>query len=215
MKFQTRCRFRVRIRVICRVPGIGKGSVESALWSLSFVLGLSIPILLPPFRGMPPLEPAPFGVPMIIDSAVRRVVSPRVAWRSCAAVEPEALEAILRESARRHRVSLEVLRAMAQRESAGRPCVVSSKGAAGVLQLMPATARHFGVRNVHDPMENVDAGARFLKELLERYNNNLKFALAAYNAGPGVVDRYGGVPPFTETQDYVERVSRALEKHGE
>ncbi len=112
-------------------------------------------------------------------------------------------------------MSLEVLRAMAQRESAGRPCVVSSKGAAGVLQLMPATARHFGVRNVHDPMENVDAGARFLKELLERYNNNLKFALAAYNAGPGVVDRYGGVPPFTETQDYVERVSRALEKHGE
>ncbi|MCC6389466.1 MAG: lytic transglycosylase domain-containing protein, partial [Bryobacterales bacterium] len=137
MEFQTSCRFRVRIRVICRVPGIGKGSVENALWSLSFVLGLSIPILLPPFRGMPPLEPAPFGVPMIIDSAVRRVVSPRVARRSCAAVEPEALEAILRESARRHRVSLEVLRAMAQRESAGRPCVVSSKGAAGVLQLMP------------------------------------------------------------------------------
>jgi soluble lytic murein transglycosylase-like protein len=194
---------------------MGMDSLENALWSTAFVLGLCIPILLPPFRGMPPLEPLPYGVPLIIDSAVRSVVSPRPVWRSCAAVDREALEAILRDSARKHHVRLEVLRAMVQRESGGRPCVVSSKGAAGVLQLMPATARHFGVRNVRDPMENIDAGTRFLKQLLERYNNNLKFALAAYNAGPGAVDRYGGVPPFAETQDYVERVSRALEKHDE
>jgi len=97
------------------------------------------------------------------------------------------------------------LRAVIIQESAGRPDAVSRKGAAGLMQLMPATAAALGVRDRFEPAENVLAGARYLRSLFERYGDP-KLALAAYNAGPGRIEAYGGVPPFRETRQYVDRV---------
>ncbi len=95
-------------------------------------------------------------------------------------------------------------------ESRGDPSAVSATGAAGLMQLMPATALTYGVGNRFDPEENVTAGCRYLHDLLARYHNDLSLALAAYNAGPGAVDAHHGVPSFPETRAYVARVNAAL-----
>jgi soluble lytic murein transglycosylase-like protein len=91
-------------------------------------------------------------------------------------------------------------------ESGGDPRAQSKRGARGLMQLMPATARQYGVSNVFDPEENIRGGSRYLRDLLERYQNNLQLVLAAYNAGPEAVDQHGGIPPFRETLEYVPRV---------
>jgi soluble lytic murein transglycosylase-like protein len=83
---------------------------------------------------------------------------------------------------------------------------VSSAGAMGLMQLMPETARQLGVRDPFDPEQNVNAGAKYLRGLIDRYHGRLDFALAAYNAGPGAVDKYNGVPPYPETQSYVKNI---------
>jgi len=91
------------------------------------------------------------------------------------------------------------------------PKAVSRKKARGLMQLLPETAARLGVRNIEDPQENIDAGTRYLRELLQKYNNNLVLALAAYNAGPERIQQYGRVPPFPETISYVRRVKRSYE----
>jgi soluble lytic murein transglycosylase-like protein len=94
-------------------------------------------------------------------------------------------------------------------ESGFQPWAVSPKGAIGLMQLMPDTAQALGA-DPRDPAQNVDAGARYLRDLLEKYNYGLRHALAAYNAGPGAVDKYNGVPPYRETINYVGRIEKKL-----
>jgi soluble lytic murein transglycosylase-like protein len=124
----------------------------------------------------------------------------------CPALGPDELDPILERSARENALTPDLLRAVVRRESAFRPCAVSHAGAMGLMQLMPATARSLGVADPFDPAENVQAGSRYLRQLLERYGGDLMLALSAYNAGPGRVDRTGGVPAIPETQDYVRRI---------
>jgi soluble lytic murein transglycosylase-like protein len=120
-----------------------------------------------------------------------------------------AFDAIIDEHAKLNGVRPELVRAVVQVESAFNPFARSPKGAMGLMQLMPATAKQFGVMDAYDPVENVRAGVRYLRQLLDRYSNDERLALAAYNAGPGAVDKYGQqVPPYRETQDYVTRIAK-------
>ena len=122
------------------------------------------------------------------------------------------LTALATAAARRHHLDPALVLALVQVESAFQPRAVSPKGARGLTQLMPATAREMGVTDVLDPVQNLDGGARYLSWLLNRYGGDLRRALAAYNAGPGAVDRHQGVPPYRETLKYVRRV---LEKYND
>ncbi len=125
-----------------------------------------------------------------------------LAWRSTAGEYAELIAVM----AERHELDPALLTAMAQVESAFDPLAVSPTGACGLLQLMPHTADRFGVSDVFDAAQNVEAGARYLSWLLERYSGRTDLALAGYNAGEGAVDRYAGIPPYRETRRYVERV---------
>jgi len=124
---------------------------------------------------------------------------------------PSAFSELIDKAANTHGVDARLVAAVAARESAWNPLAVSARGACGLMQLMPATARTLGVTDIFDPAQNVDAGARYLKSLLDTFGGDIDRALAAYNAGPGAVHRYGGVPPFAETREYVNRVRAAYE----
>lgn len=119
---------------------------------------------------------------------------------------PTDLYAIFKEAAEVYGVSINLLTSIARAESNFRTDAVSSAGAVGVMQLMPATAASLGVTNSYDARENIMGGAKYIAQLLNKYNGNTSLALAAYNAGSGNVEKYGGIPPFTETQNYVQKV---------
>jgi len=112
----------------------------------------------------------------------------------------------IREAAQRYGVREDLVSAVIRVESGFNARAVSRKGARGLMQLMPGTAAILGVRDSFDPAENIDGGVRHLRGLLDRYGNNVPFALAAYNAGEGAVNTHGGIPPYAETQAYVARI---------
>jgi soluble lytic murein transglycosylase-like protein len=127
---------------------------------------------------------------------------------SMIAVEPsKAYEGIIREAAALYRVDASLIRSIMQTESAFDPSAMSRAGAMGLMQLMPGIADAFGVEHPFDPRENIMAGARLLRELLDQHRGNVRLAVASYNAGPTAVAAYGGVPPFRETQGYVKKVT--------
>jgi soluble lytic murein transglycosylase-like protein len=132
-----------------------------------------------------------------------RVGSPAPPARSNPLYEP-----LIREHASQQGIRADLVRAVIQVESAFNPRAVSPKGAMGLMQLMPSTAAQFGVIDPFNPSENIRAGVSYLRQLLNRYDQNEQLALAAYNAGPGAVDKYGNrIPPYKETQNYVTKIT--------
>jgi soluble lytic murein transglycosylase-like protein len=121
-------------------------------------------------------------------------------------VRPVKFAGTIAIAAKRNELDPALLSAVIGQESGFQPRAVSSAGAIGLMQLMPETARELGVRDPFDPAQNVDGGAKYLRTLIDRYHGRLDFALAAYNAGPGAVDKFGGVPPYPETQAYVKNI---------
>jgi soluble lytic murein transglycosylase-like protein len=146
------------------------------------------------------LHYTPFGAALFDSNA--RVSTPMPAY----------LSALIADASRQHGVDPRLVAAIAGRESAYNPNAVSPVGAGGVMQLMPATARYIGVSNVFDARENVFGGVRYLRALLDTFHGDLDLTLAAYNAGPGAVQKYKGVPPYRETQEYVRTVRAKYEK---
>lgn len=137
-----------------------------------------------------------------LDEASRTYASENLTLTDCSA----DLNSIFEEAASTFGVSVNLLKSIARAESNFNPNAVSHAGAIGIMQLMPATAASLGVSNSYDPRENIMGGAKLISQLLSKYNGNTSLALAAYNAGSGNVDKYGGIPPFTETQNYVKKV---------
>lgn len=117
------------------------------------------------------------------------------------------IDAAIEQAASRHNVDANLVRALVKVESNFNPNAVSRKGAMGLMQLMPQTARQMKLTNPFDPQQNIDAGVRHLKQLLENYGGDVRLSLAAYNAGSGAVARSGGIPHFAETQNYVRRIT--------
>ena len=126
----------------------------------------------------------------------------------------DGVEKIVREAADRHSVDPALVRAVIETESHWNPKAYSRKGAGGLMQLIPTTAQRFGAYDVFNPQQNIDAGVKYLRTLLERYHGNLDLALAAYNAGEGAVDRVHGIPAYRETQNYVQKVQNAYFRPG-
>lgn len=135
-------------------------------------------------------------------------------YRPAMSIDRDGVEKLVKEAADRHNVDPALVRAVIETESNWNIGAYSRKGAMGLMQLIPTTALRFGANDLFNPKQNIDAGVRYLKVLLERYNGNLDLALAAYNAGEGAVDRAHGIPAFRETQNYVHRVQDAYFRPG-
>lgn len=130
-----------------------------------------------------------------------------------AMVPPAAIDQLVHENASQWNVDPALVKAIIANESGFNANATSNVGAQGLMQLMPGTASGLGVTNAYDPAQNVWGGTRYIKGLLDRFNGDVRKAIAAYNAGPGAVEKYGGVPPYAETQNYVQNVLASYEKY--
>jgi soluble lytic murein transglycosylase-like protein len=124
----------------------------------------------------------------------------------CDPMADSELAPLIGTAAQQHKLDPKLIRGVIEQESSGRACAVSAKGAMGLMQLMPATAEQFKLEDAFDAKANIEAGASYLRQLLDKYKDDIKLALAAYNAGPTAVDKTGAIPDIKETQDYVESV---------
>ena len=149
-----------------------------------------------------------FTIPWIGPAAASTAHAPP----ACDALPGQELDKLIEENAKLAGVKAELIREVINQESANRPCAVSPKGAQGLMQLMPVTAAQFGVSDAFDPKQNVEAGAKLLKQLLEKYHGDVSLALSAYNAGSDRVDRDGAVPSIPETMKYVNDILSRLPK---
>jgi soluble lytic murein transglycosylase-like protein len=143
----------------------------------------------------------------------RRVLSENSGQVLSGPLATSAFEDLIRSASGRHNVDANLVRAVIKTESDFRSNARSNKGAMGLMQLMPDTARLHNVVDAYDPSENVDGGVRHLRMLLDRYQGDIELSLAAYNAGSGAVEKHGGIPPFAETREYVRRVLRLYDSY--
>lgn len=159
------------------------------------------------------LNPAVLALPLkpLLRVVGRPVPKVTTSIDSYEAVPPwRAYNDLIDKAAKRYDVDPALIRSVMQTESAFNPIAVSSAGAMGLMQLMPELAAEFGVTDPFDPEQNIMAGTRYLRQLLKMHDGNVRLAVASYNAGPGAVARYGAIPPFAETREYVKRVTHLL-----
>jgi len=133
-----------------------------------------------------------------------------LAQADCPAMESSQMDSVVNAAAQQNSLDPKLIRAVVKQESGFKPCAVSVKGAQGLMQLMPDTAARFNVADPFDPQQNVMGGAAYLKELMNRYQGNIRLALGAYNAGPARTDAAGDVPNIAETQNYVASIMADL-----
>lgn len=144
----------------------------------------------------------------VLDNAIAtsKISSPKTEANKPTKCEPQEIEGLIEKYSKKNGLDSNLVKAVILQESGFNPDATSKCGAMGLMQLMPNTARGLGVVDAYNPEENIRGGAQYLKSMLTRFNNDPKLALAAYNAGPGAVDKFGGIPPYRETQNYVKNV---------
>ncbi len=170
--------------------------------------GLDLPML-----PLPPLSKWDGSRSYSMPGLTTFTASPAASWASSQdKLDQTSLNALAEAAAKKHGLPANLIRSMIQTESAGHSQAISSAGAKGLMQLMDTTATDLGVRNSFDPAENVDGGARYLKSLITRFDGDLEKAVAGYNAGPGAVEKHGGIPPYRETQNYVRQVLQGMKQ---
>jgi soluble lytic murein transglycosylase-like protein len=173
------------------------------------------PLATPP----PAVAPTSVGAPRFANALASALgpqgeTSPDAAGASAAApVPPEQIDSLVQQNASTWQVDPSLIKAVIANESGFNAGATSKVGAQGLMQLMPETAASLGVRDPYDPVQNVAGGTRYLRSLLDRFGGDSKLAVAAYNAGPEAVEKYGGIPPYAETQNYVQNVLASADRY--